>query len=69
MNSTQPGFITFPEATSCTDIDNVTTQFTGSNDVISDDIGTTVEAWLKTFQLVITPVLLILGKHMRRRVW
>ena len=68
MNCTQPGFITFPEVLSCIDVDNVTTQATGSNDVISDDIGTTVEAWLKKFQLVITPVLLILGKHTQRRV-
>ena len=45
------------------DSDNVTTSSAGSNGVIPADDGMTALAWLKKFQLIITPILLVLGKY------
>ena len=62
LNATEVGIITKQGAESFLDAANVTTASPGSSDVISDD-GMTVDAWLKNFQLIITPILLVLGKY------
>ena len=53
--------LTSQEAASNIDTDNVKTSLSESSDVISDS-DMTGEAWFKNFQLIITLILLVIGK-------
>ena len=63
FNATDAGrnFSTSQEAAPHIDTENMMTALSENNDVISDR-DMTVEDWLKNFQLIITLILLVLGK-------